>query len=343
MQKRVAVIPGDGIGREVVPTAVRVLSSLAHDIRFEWHDQLNADRFLATGEGIDQATWESVTSADAILLGAIGDPRIVDTTYQDGILRRLRNDLDLYANVRPARLLHPLLSPLSRPSLETDLIVVRENTEGLYSQLGCRFQPGTPKEVALQEHWNTFSGVSRVIEYAFAIARREVCLVDKAVAMPTAGALWRRCFDEIAERHPHIGTRRLMVDAAAALLIRAPGSFDVIVTENCFGDILSDVAAEVTGGIGLAPSGSYNPTVGIALFEPVHGSAPDIAGRGIANPIGAIRSGVMLLSFLGRTDEAARLEAAVAMSIAERDCTVDLGGDLSTSEVGDAIMAILTR
>jgi 3-isopropylmalate dehydrogenase len=335
--KNVAVLPGDGIGREVVPEAVRLLECFEAGLEFE-HFDVNAERYLATGEAMPEEVFVQVEAADAVFLGAIGDPRIRDPRYQAQVLRHLRVTFDLYANVRPARLLDDSLSPLRREDRRAiDLIVLRENTEGLYSRRGSRSNVGTEQEVAIVEHYNTYAGVTRIIDHAFQVARREVCMVDKWNAMPESGALWHERFRAVAASHPEVGARHLMVDAAAAHLVRDPGQFDVIVTENCFGDILSDLAGELAGGIGMSPSANLNPLGRHAVFEPVHGSAPDIAGQGLANPIAAIRTGGMILQHFGLAAEADALERAVVAALKAGERTRDLGGVLSTREAAAAV------
>jgi 3-isopropylmalate dehydrogenase len=253
-------------------------------------------------------------------------------------LLRLRFELDLYVNLRPAKLYDDRLSPLRREDRRNiDLLIVRENTEGLYVGMGGRFKKGTEQEVAVQEDLNTHLGVTRIIEHGFKVARREVVMVDKSNAMTYAGALWQERWKAVAQRHPSIKTRHLYVDAAAMQLVRDPTQFDVIVTGNLFGDILSDLTAELIGGMGIAPSGNVNPETGRGLFEPVHGTAPDIAGKGIVNPIGAIMSASMMVRHLGHTEMANAIEGAVEAAIRAGETTRDLGGGLSTSECGTAV------
>ncbi|MBO0802438.1 MAG: isocitrate/isopropylmalate dehydrogenase family protein [Nocardiopsaceae bacterium] len=335
--KRIAVIEGDGIGHEVIPAALAVLDRTGLDLALE-HFDVGAERFGRTGTAIDDDTMAELAEADAILLGAIGDPRVADPGYTAGTLGRLRGELDLYANVRPARLVDDRLSPLREPERRpADVIVVRENTEGLYTTLGGRFKEGTGAEVALQEHVSTHLGVSRVMEHAFRLARREVAVATKWNAMPHAGALWLRCWHEARARHPRTPSRHIAIDACALHLVRDPSAFDVVVTENCFGDILSDVAAAMVGGLGVVPSASVNPESGQALFEPVHGSAPDIAGRGLANPVAAILTCALMLRHLGFTDEAEAVERAAGEAVRARECTADIGGSLSTAEAATAV------
>ena len=334
---KIAVLPCDGAGKEVVPEAIKVLRAAGADFEFQDYD-VNADQFLRTGEPIPAGVWKELQQVDSILFGAVGDPRVNDASYLAGVLLRLRFELDLYVNLRPARLYDDRLSPLRREDRrQIDLLIVRENTEGLYVGMGGRFKRGTEEEVAIQEDLNTHLGVTRIIDYAFGVASREVVMVDKSNAMTHAGALWQERWKDVAMRHPDIKTRHLYVDAAAMQLVRDPTQFEVIVTGNLFGDILSDLTAELIGGMGVAPSGNVNPRTRQGLFEPVHGTAPDIAGKGVVNPIGAILSASMMVGHLGHKDMADAIEGAVKSAIRAGDCTRDLGGSLSTSEVGDAV------
>ena len=334
---KIAVLPCDGAGKEVVPEAIKVLRAAGADFDFEEYE-VNADQYLRTGEPIPADLWGELERADAILFGAVGDPRVNDTAYLAGVLLRLRFELDLYVNLRPARLYDDRLSPLRRDDKRgIDLLIVRENTEGLYVGMGGRFKKGTDNEVAIQEDLNTYLGVTRILEYAFGVAQREVVMVDKSNAMTYAGALWQQQWKAVAAKHPKVKTRHLYVDAAAMQLVRDPTQFDVIVTGNLFGDILSVLTAELIGGMGIAPSGNINPQTGRSLFEPVHGTAPDIAGRGVVNPIGSILSASMMVRHLGQTEMANAIEGAVESAIRAGECTRDLGGGLSTREVGDAV------
>ncbi len=320
-----------------MPEAIKVLRAAGADFDLQEYD-VNADQYLRTGEPIPAATWSDLQKADAILFGAVGDPRVNDAAYLAGVLLRLRFELDLYVNLRPARLYDDRLSPLRREDRrKIDLLIVRENTEGLYVGMGGRFKKGTEQEVAIQEDVNTHVGVTRIIEYAFKAARREVVMVDKSNAMTYAGALWQERWKAVARDHPGIKTRHLYVDAAAMQLVRDPSQFDLIVTGNLFGDILSDLTAELIGGMGIAPSGNVNPETKRGLFEPVHGTAPDIAGKGIVNPLGAILSASMMVEHLGFTEMANAIEGAVEAAIRAGECTRDLGGSLSTGECGDAV------
>ena len=293
---------------------------------------------MRTGEPIPAQVWSDLEKADAILFGAVGDPRVDDAAYLAGVLLRLRFELDLYVNLRPAKLFDDRLSPLRREDRrKMDLLIVRENTEGLYVGMGGRFKKGTEHEVAIQEDLNTYAGVTRILEYAFGAANREVVMVDKSNAMTHAGGLWQQQWKAVSRKHPKVKTRHLYVDAAAMQLVRDPTQFDVIVTGNLFGDILSDLTAELIGGMGIAPSGNVNPDTKRGLFEPVHGTAPDIAGRGVVNPIGAILSASMMVRHLGHTEMATAIEGAVESAIRAGECTRDVGGSLSTSECGDAV------
>jgi len=255
------------------------------------------------------------------------------------VLLRLRFELDLYVNLRPARLYDDRLSPLRDPDRRAiDLLIVRENTEGVYVGMGGRFKRGTEHEVAVQEDLNTYQGVTRIIEYGFARARNKLCMIDKSNAMGHAGGLWQERWNAIKSRHAPVEARHLYVDAAAMELVRDPTQFEVIVTGNLFGDILSDLTAALIGGMGLAPSANVNPVTGRGLFEPVHGSAPNIAGRGIVNPLGAILSAGMMVEHLGDEDTAKRIERAVAGAIRSGESTRDLGGSLTTSEAANAVV-----
>jgi 3-isopropylmalate dehydrogenase len=341
LSPRIAVVPGDGAGREVVPEAVKVLRAAGAGLEFE-EFEVGAEPVLRGEPAMSEATFGQLRQADAILFGAVGDPRVADVGYAAQVLLRLRFELDLYVNLRPARLLHPRLSPLRDPERQpVDLLVVRENTEGLYAGLGGRFRRGTEHEVAIQEDLNTHAGVSRILAHSFTRARREVCMVDKSNAMQHAGGLWQDVWRGLAGGQSRLATRHLYVDAAAMELVRDPTQFDVVVTGNLFGDILSDLAAALIGGMGMAPSANLNPESRRGLFEPVHGSAPNLAGRGIVNPFGAILSAALMLEHLGQMKNAKRIEDAVERCVAEGQCTRDVGGSLSTAEAGDAVLGQL--
>ena len=347
---RIALIPGDGIGAEVTAQAARALRTLDDtaglDLELvEW--ELGAERFLRTGVTItDEEMAELGADYDAIFLGALGDPRVPGNEHARDILLGLRFRLDLYVNLRPVRLLAPDRSPLRDVSAaDLDMVIFRENTEGSYVGMGGVFKKGTPDEVAIEEDVNTRKGVERIVRAAFEHADRtgrRLTLADKSNAMRHAGQLWRRVFDEVAAEFPAVRRNAMYVDALATDMVLNPGRYDVIVTSNLFGDILSDLAAGLVGGLGLAPSANLHPGR-IGLFEPVHGSAPDIAGEDRANPVAALLTAALMLDHLGHPAAARRLEEAVADSIAEGAVTADLGGSLGTAAVGDWICARLTR
>jgi len=339
---RIAVIAGDGIGPEVVGEAVRVLNRASRrhglDLVLDPWD-VGAERYLRDGVALSDEEFGLLEEEyDAILLGALGDPRVPDHAHVRDVLLGLRFGLDLYVNYRPCPLLAPGLSPLKDlPRHGVDVEIFRENTEGPYLNIGGSFREGTPDEVAIQEDVNTWKGVERIVRAAFDHAnrrgRKRVTLVDKANALPRAGALWRRAFREVGGGFPEIEGEQLYVDVAAMDLVRRPGELEVVVTSNLFGDILSDLAAQVTGGLGLAASANLHPGRH-ALFEPVHGSAPDIAGTGRANPLAAIRCAALLLDFLGFDEAAGEVDAAVVASLEAGVTTPDLGGEATTRGVG---------
>ncbi|HUH14198.1 MAG TPA: 3-isopropylmalate dehydrogenase [Longimicrobiales bacterium] len=343
---RIALIPGDGIGREVTAEAARVLAALGGEPLelVEW--DLGAERYLRTGHTIsDEEMAELASAYDAVLLGAMGDPRVPDNTHARDILLGMRFRLDLYVNLRPVRLLDAAHSPLKgvRPE-DVDLLIVRENTEGAYVGLGGTFKGGTPDEVAIEEDVNTRKGVERIVRAAFELARdggrRKVTLADKANAMRHAGALWRRTFAEVAEEYPDVEHEAAYIDALCMDLVLRPARYDVIVASNLFGDIVSDVAAGLVGGLGLAPSANLHPGR-TGLFEPVHGSAPDLAGGSRANPLAAILTAALMLEHLGRPVDAERVRGAVEEVIRSGATTPDLGGTLTTTEVGERVCAAL--
>ncbi|AEM88579.1 isocitrate/isopropylmalate dehydrogenase family protein [Streptomyces violaceusniger] len=343
MTKTVTVIPGDGIGPEVTREALETVDALGLDLRFDLLDHVNADTYLRTGVSLSDEDFGRVKASDAVLFGAIGDPRVKTSDYGRGVLLRLRFELDLFVNHRPATLLHEDLSPLRDARAGAiDCVIVRENTEGLYADIGGVLRENTEHETAVDADVSTYMGVSRVMEYAYSIARRGVCMVDKSNAVRHGGKIWQRVFKKAASRNPIIRSTHLYVDTAAMKLISDPSQFDVIVTNNSYGDILSDLAAVLAGGLGNAGSANINPVTGFGLYEPVHGSAPDIAGRGIGNPFGAILSYALMLENFGWTAEASALRRAVGTAISERRVTADLGGSLGTKEVGEAVRSALS-
>ncbi len=335
---RVGVVPGDGIGPEVVAEGLKVLRAVAGDVETTEYD-LGARRWHATGETLPDSVLEELRAHDVLLLGAVGDPTVPSGVLERGLLLRLRFALDHYVNLRPSRLLPGVASPLAAPG-EVDFVVVREGTEGPYTGNGGALRTGTPAEVATEVSVNTAFGVERVVRDAFARARGRrghLTLVHKTNVLTHAGSLWQRTVAAVGEEHPDVEVDYLHVDAATIFLVTDPARFDVIVTDNLFGDILTDLAAAVTGGIGLAASGNVNAArTAPSMFEPVHGSAPDIAGRQLADPTAAVLSVAMLLEHVGRADAARRVEAAVEADLAERGERVR-----STAQVGDAIAARL--
>jgi 3-isopropylmalate dehydrogenase len=342
---RVAVIPGDGIGKEVTAEAVKVLEATA-DVAGRAIDLVtlpwSADHFLETGVTIPADGYTMLRNDfAAVLLGALGDPRVPDNRHARDILLGTRFELDLYVNYRPVRLLDDRICPLKdRGRADVNFVVFRENTEGLYVSVGGRFKAGTSEEIAIQEEINTFKGVDRIVRHAFEFARSRglttVCMADKSNAMTQGHALWQRVFKDVAAAYPEIRATHMYIDALAMFMIKDPGQFQVIVTNNLFGDIITDIGAALQGGLGMAASGNIHPGR-TSLFEPVHGSAPPLAGKNVANPMGAILSAALMLETVGRGDEARRIEAAVEAAVHANETTPDIGGTLGTSEVGAAI------
>jgi len=341
---RIAVIPGDGIGVEVTREAVECVRAASRVLgsRLEF-DVLpyGADHFLRTGETLPDAALDALRGYDAILLGALGDPRVPDNRHAADILLGLRFRLDLFVNERPVRLIADRLTPLKgRTTRDIDFVVFRENTEGLYVGMGGFFKKGTPDEVALQEDVNTRKGVERILRHAFerarARSRRRVLMSDKSNALTYGHDLWQRTFSAVAPDYPDVEASHLYVDVLAMQMVKDPSQFEVIVTCNMFGDILSDLGAQLQGGLGLAASGNIHPGR-TSLFEPVHGSAPKYAGQNVANPMGAILSAAMMLREIARPGEADLLEEAVTGAVVDHRTTRDLGGDLGTREAGDEI------
>jgi 3-isopropylmalate dehydrogenase len=342
---RIAVIPGDGIGQEVIPQAVKVIQASGANVEltdFDW----GADRYLRDGVTVPREGFAMLArDFDAILVGAFGDPRVKTNVHAKEILLGMRFKMDLYASVRPVRLLDAALCPLKgiEPK-DLDFVVIRENTEGVYTDAGGVFKQGTPDEIATQEDINTRKGVERIIRYAFeyckahakldGLPRSTVLMCDKSNAMTHAGGLWQRVFKDVSSEHPQITAQHMYVDALCMQMVRDPRQFDVIVTNNMFGDIITDLAAGLQGGLGMAASGNIHPGK-TSMFEPVHGSAPPIAGKNLANPIGAILTAAMMLRHLGSTKEADKIEAAVLAAVREKKTTQDIGGALGTREAGE--------
>jgi 3-isopropylmalate dehydrogenase len=343
--KKIAVIPGDGVGPEVISEAVLTLD-LAREIfeldlafsSFDW----GADAYLTTGVTLPAGALDMLAGEyDAILAGAFGDPRVPDNKHAADILLGMRTGLDLYINLRPVRLLDDRLCPLKNRAIsDVDFVVFRENTEGLYVFSGGNLRRGTPDEVAVQEEINTRRGVERIIVAAFEYARkhrrRRVTMSDKSNVLTYGHDLWQRTFNEVRTRYDDIESDHLYVDVLAMWMVLDPGRFDVIVTNNLFGDILTDLGAALQGGLGMAASGNIHPGR-VSLFEPVHGSAPQLAGKNVANPMAAILSGALMLDYLGFSEAAGAIEGAVTKAVQRGELTSDLGGSLSTSEAGASV------
>jgi 3-isopropylmalate dehydrogenase len=336
---KLAVIPGDGIGPEVVVEGLKVLDVVAakHGLTFEKTEyELGAKYWHKTGETLPDAVMAELAKADVILLGAVGDPTVPSGVLERGLLLKLRFAFDHFINLRPTKLYPGVTSPLRDPG-EVDFIVVREGTEGPYIGAGGVLALGTENEIATEESINTRRGAERTIRYAFERAmerpRKKVTLVHKNNVLTRAGSLWTRAFNDVAKEYPSITTDYIHVDAAAMFFVTQPHRFDVVVTDNLFGDIITDIAAAISGGIGLAASGNINPTRKFpSMFEPIHGSAPDIAGKQLADPTATISSVAMMLTHLGHHEAAAEIAAAVT-----RDLETRGGAKRSTAEVGTAI------
>jgi 3-isopropylmalate dehydrogenase len=345
MSKKInlAVIAGDGIGPEVVTQGIRILDKVAakYDTTFSKTEyDLGAGFWHHTGEVLPDSVMAEIAKSDAILLGAVGDPSVPSGVLERGLLLKLRFAFDHYINLRPAKLAPGVTGPLSTTA-PIDFVVVREGTEGPYVGAGGVLALGTEHEIATEESLNTRRGAERTIRYAFELAkkrdRKKLSLVHKNNVLTRAGSLWTRTFNEVATEYPTITTEYIHVDAAAMFFVTNPDRFDVVVTDNLFGDILTDIAAAICGGIGLAASGNINPTGAFpSMFEPVHGSAPDIAGKNLADPTATVMSIAIMLDHLGMTQAARDVEAAVAQYLATRGST-----QRSTTEVGDALLALL--
>jgi len=337
---RIAVIPGDGIGKEVTPVAIQCIQTVAarHRRPLEFaHFDWGADKFLRENISLPPGAVEMLRDEfDAILFGALGDPRVPSNQHAADILLGLRFKLDLFVNARPTELLHARYTPLRDITCnDIRLMVFRENTEGLYVGVGGFYKKDTPDEIAVEEDINSRKGVERIIRHAFEYARtrklKRLCMSDKSNAMTHAGNLWQRVFKAVRAEYPDVESRHLFIDTLAMELVRDPRQFDVIVTNNLFGDIISDLAAQLAGGLGLAPSGNIHPGR-TSLFEPVHGSAPNIAGKGIANPFGAVLTSGLLMEFLGWNDEAQALKQSVKSALNDNVTTPDLGGSHNTQQ-----------
>jgi tartrate dehydrogenase/decarboxylase/D-malate dehydrogenase len=359
---RIALVPGDNIGQEVTAEARKVMGAAAEGFGLALElttFPFGAQHYLETGEVMPDAGLEALRAFDAIYLGAMGDPaRVPDRVLSWGFTQKVRKRFKMYVNQRPARLWPGVRSPLANPG-EIDLVIVRENAEGEYTRIGGELYVEQHEELAIQTSVYTRRGIERVCRYAFELARtrrRHVTSVTKANALPFGMVLWDRVFEDVARDYPDVQTKRMNVDAMTMLLVNRPSELDVVVAGNMFGDILSDEAAAIAGGIGLAPSGNLNPEREYpSMFEPIHGSAPDIAGKGIANPVAAILAGALLLRFVGTAPDAGErgqkavaaadaIEAAVGHVLrARRVCTPDLGGTAGTTDVGDAVCEMAQR
>jgi len=350
-KKRIAVIPGDGIGEEVIPAAVNVMKSAAvaggreiEVTEFDW----GADRYLRDGTSLPGGAVEMFhRDFDAILLGAMGDPRVPTNVHAADILLGLRFKLDLYVNARPCVLFDKRFTPLKdRTEKDINFMVFRENTEGLYVGMGGNFKKGTADEIAVQEDLNTRKGVERIIRYAFEYAKarklKRVCMSDKSNALTFGHDLWQRVFKEVRLEFPEVESSHQYIDNLLMQMVRDPSQFDVIVTCNLFGDIASDLGAQLAGGLGLAPSGNIHPGQ-VSLFEPVHGSAPAIAGKNTANPMGSVLTVAMMFEYLGWKQEAKAIDAAVRGALREGKTPAELGGTMGTREIGEWLANSVAR
>ncbi len=346
MSRRIAVVPGDGIGPEVIAVGMQILARVdeQHRLGLQFtHFGWNADEYLDTGVSMPPGAMDDIrNNYDAVYLGAFGDPRVPDMKHAADILLGLRFQLDLYVNYRPVKLLNNALSPLKNKGMkDIDMVIFRENTEGAYVGIGGIFKKGTPEEIAVQEDISTRKGVERIIRYAFEFAKRtgrkSVCMSDKNNVMRFGGDLWMRAFEEVAKEYPDIEHFHMFVDALTMQMVRAPEMFSVIVTNNMFGDIVTDLGAALQGGLGMAASGNINPGK-VSMFEPIHGSAPKYAGKDVSNPIGAVLTAAMMLEYLGFNDAANAIERAVVEAIAAGETTRDIGGSLGTKAAGQAVL-----
>jgi 3-isopropylmalate dehydrogenase len=341
--KKIAVIPGDGIGPEVINEAVKVLKEIV-DFKLQYFN-LGGDFYLKYKEALPEEIKKELKNYDAILLGAIGDPRVPAGILERDLLLNLRFSFDQYVNLRPVKLLDARLTPLKNVSEnDVDFIVVRENTEGAYCGIGGFFKYGTEEEIAHQIDINTYRGVERIIDYSFKLAkkrkRKKLVMSDKSNVLTYGHNLWQRIFEKKKKEYPEIEATHIYIDALCMQMIKNPSQFEVIVTCNMFGDIITDLGAQIQGGMGVAGSGNINPK-GISMFEPVHGSAPKYKGKNLANPLATILSAGMMLEYLGYKREAKRIEKAVQKAIKEDKVTPDLGGGLGTREVGDWVVRYL--
>lgn len=343
---RIAVVPGDGIGIDVTAEVVKVIHAVGQRFGQPFDLEMlpyGADYYLKTGVTLPPNGYAMLRDEfQAIFIGALGDPRVPDMKHVREILLGIRFELDLYINQRPVVLLDRRLCPLKdRGPEDVNFVVFRENTEGPYVNIGGRFKAGTEDEIAIQEDINTYKGVHRIIRHAFEYAKnrglKRVCMSDKSNALPSGHALWQRVFWEMTKQYPEIESTHLYIDALSMQMVKNPGQFQVVVTNNMFGDIVTDLGAQLQGGLGLAASGNMHPGR-TSMFEPVHGSAPKYAGKNVANPIGAILSAALMLEFLGLSEAAASVEAAVKHAVTTGQGPVEIGGKLGTRETGDVIV-----
>jgi len=349
--KRIAVIPGDGIGPEVIAEAVSVIKAAAEifslDVSLELFDW-GAEKYIATGITLPEGALETLASDyDAILAGAFGDPRVPDNQHARDILLGMRSGLDLYINLRPIKLIDERLCPLKgRGPSDVNFVVFRENTEGIYVFMGGNFKKGSADEIAVQEEINTRKGVERIITAAFKYARehgrKRVTMSDKSNVLTYGHDLWQRTFKHVAAQYPEIEANHLYIDVLTMWMALDPGRFDVIVTNNLFGDIITDLGAALQGGLGMSASGNIHPGR-VSLFEPVHGSAPQFSGKNVSNPIAAILTAAMMLDYLGFSEASNEIERAVEEAVRDKATTVDIGGSLSTTEAGEAIRSQLQK
>jgi len=348
---RIAVIPGDGIGIDVTAEAVKVVRAVGRVFGRTFDLEMlpyGADYFLQTGISLPPNGYAMLRDQfDAIYIGALGDPRIPDMRHARDILLGTRFELDLYVNHRPVRLLDERLCPLkNRGPEDVDFVVFRENTEGVYVNVGGRFKAGTADEIAVQEEINTFKGVHRIVKHAFEYAEanglKKVLMADKSNAMTQGHALWQRVFAELSAQYGGVEASHMYIDALTMQMVKNPAQFEVIVTNNMFGDIITDLGAQLQGGLGMAASGNLHPGR-TSMFEPVHGSAPKYAGKNVANPVGAILSAALMLDYLGLKQEAAAIEAAVKQSVVSKNGTAEIGGTLGTKETGDYVARLIER
>jgi 3-isopropylmalate dehydrogenase len=346
LNRKIAVVPGDGIGPEVIAAGMRILERVndARGLGLEFvHFGWNADEYLRTGISMPPGAMDDIREHyAAVYLGAFGDPRVPDMKHAADILLGMRFQLDLYVNYRPVKLLDDRLCPLKgKTRQDVDFVIFRENTEGAYVGMGGNFKKGTSEEIAVQEDVSTRKGVERIIRHAFEFAkahgRKSVCMSDKNNVMRFGGDLWLRTFEEVAAGYPDIEHFHMFVDALTMQMVRAPEMFEVIVTNNMFGDIVTDLGAALQGGLGVAASGNIHPGR-VSLFEPIHGSAPKYTGKDIANPVGSILTAGMMLDYLGHASEAEAIERAVVGAIEAGETTHDLGGKLGTNAAGEAVL-----